>query len=156
MGNKKFISLFLFVILLFSLFGCSDINYSNNEIINSEYYENDNIDEYSSDSDDINKDYNEKSESIVDSVEYHFRSSKLLKSHYEKHGKEMGFDDMESYEQAASNVINNKDSLFKIETEDGDGVYYLEATNEFVILSKDGFIRTYFFPDAGKDYFDRQ
>ena len=48
------------------------------------------------------------------------------------------------------------DSLFKIEADDGDGVYYLEATNEFVILSTDGYIRTYFLPSSGRAYFDRQ
>ena len=45
---------------------------------------------------------------------------------------------------------------FKYEKEDGDEVYYIEATNEFVILSKDGYIRTYFRPNSGKKYFDRQ
>ena len=44
----------------------------------------------------------------------------------------------------------------KIEKEDGDTVYYVEATNEFVVLSTDGYIRTYFLPDSGKRYFDRQ
>ena len=40
--------------------------------------------------------------------------------------------------------------------EDGDGVYYIEDTNEFVILSTDGYIRTYFRPSGGKKYFDKQ
>ena len=35
-------------------------------------------------------------------------------------------------------------------------VFYVEATNEFVVLSTDGYIRTYFLPDGGKRYFDRQ
>ena len=30
------------------------------------------------------------------------------------------------------------------------------ATNDFVVVSTDGFIRTYFRPDSGKSYFDRQ
>ena len=68
----------------------------------------------------------------------------------------MGFDSPEEYEKAASDVINNDDALFKTEKEDGDFVYYVEATNEFVVLSTDGYIRTYFWPDAGKQYFDRQ
>ena len=89
-------------------------------------------------------------------VEYRFRSYKLLNEHFEKHGMDMGFDTTEAYEEAASKVINNPSSLHKIEAEDGDDVYYLEETNEFVVLSTDGYIRTYFNPDAGKDYFDRQ
>ena len=87
---------------------------------------------------------------------YTFRSYKLLEQHYKKHGEEMGFASAEEYQAAASDVINSPDALFKLEAEDGDGVYYIEATNEFVILSKDGYIRTYFYPSGGKAYFDRQ
>lgn len=94
--------------------------------------------------------------SVEDYAEYSFRTKKLLKSHYEKHGKEMGFPDAKSYEKAASDVINNPNALYKTESEDGDGVYYVEETNEFVILSTDGYIRTYFCPDKGIDYFNRQ
>ena len=89
-------------------------------------------------------------------VTYTFRSSKLLNEHYEKHGKEMGFANAKAYEKAACDVINNPDALTKTEKEDGDYVFYIEATNEFVILSKDGYIRTYFLPRAGKKYYDRQ
>ena len=87
---------------------------------------------------------------------YYFRSKKLLESHYEKHGIDMGFATPEEYETAASAVIQSPDALYKTEKEDGDGVYYIEATNEFAVLSTDGYIRTYFLPDAGKKYFDRQ
>ena len=89
-------------------------------------------------------------------VNYVFRNSKLLNEHFEKHGKEMGFANAKAYEKAASDVINNPDALTKTEKEDGDFVYYVETTNEFVILSKDGYIRTYFLPSAGKKYYDRQ
>ena len=93
-------------------------------------------------------------------VAYHFRSNKQLNEHFEKHGAEFDGDfdyqSAEDYEEGASDVINNDDALFKYEKEDGDGVYYIEATNEFVILSKDGYIRTYFRPTKGKKYFDKQ
>ena len=89
-------------------------------------------------------------------VSYSFRSEKLLNEHYEKHGKDMGFASAEEYEKAASDVINNPDALTKTEKEDGDYVYYVEETNEFVILSTDGYIRTYFYPDAGISYFNKQ
>lgn len=89
-------------------------------------------------------------------VSYYFRNSSLLNQHYDKHGKDMGFKDAKSYEKAASDVINNPAALHKTEKEDGDFVYYIVATNEFVVLSKDGYIRTYFLPDAGKAYYDRQ
>ena len=92
----------------------------------------------------------------VEEVIYHFRNNNLLEQHFEKHGIEMGFDSKESYEKAASDVINNPKALFKTEAEDGDYVYYVEETNEFVVLSLDGYIRTYFLPSSGKKYFDRQ
>lgn len=85
-----------------------------------------------------------------------FRNTRLRQEHYEKHGIEMGFPSPAAYEQAAAAVVQNKDALHKLEEEDGDDVYYLESTNEFVIVSTDGYIRTYFYPSNGKDYFDRQ
>ncbi|MCI5905735.1 MAG: zinc-ribbon domain containing protein [Oscillospiraceae bacterium] len=86
----------------------------------------------------------------------HFRSNKLLEEHYEKHGIDMGFSSAADYEAAAAAVVNSPNALHKIEKEDNDDVYYIESTNEFVIVSTDGYIRTYFSPDSGKDYFDRQ
>ena len=91
-----------------------------------------------------------------DYVEYYFRNDNLLKEHYKKHGVEMGFDSMEEYEEAACAVIYNPAALTKTEKEDGDYVYYVEESNEFVILSPDGYIRTYFNPSAGIDYYNRQ
>lgn len=89
-------------------------------------------------------------------VEYKFKSEKLLNQHYEKHGKDMGFASADEYEKAASDVINNPDALNKLEKEDGDGVFYVVDTNEFVVLSTEGYIRTYFLPDAGRAYYDKQ
>ena len=95
-------------------------------------------------------------EQYVSESTYYFRNEKLLNEHYEKHGKEMGFDSAKSYEAAANEIINNPDSLHRIEEEDGDDVYYLEENNGFVIVSIDGYIRTFFYPDDGLDYFNRQ
>ena len=92
----------------------------------------------------------------TETVTYKFRNKKLLDQHYDKHGKEMGFASAAEYEAAASAVINNPDALYKTEKEDGDGCYFIESTNEFVVLSTDGYIRTYFIPDSGKKYFDKQ
>ncbi len=68
----------------------------------------------------------------------------------------MGFASAAEYEKAAAAVPANPDALHKTEKEDGDDVYYIEATNEFVVVSTDGYIRTYFLPDSGKRYFDKQ
>lgn len=99
---------------------------------------------------------NEISE-YVSQKEYTFANENLLNEHFEKHGKEMGFKSAQEYEKAASDVVNNPAALYKAEKEDGDGVYYVEATNEFVIVSKTtGYIRSYYYPTDGKAYFDRQ
>lgn len=92
--------------------------------------------------------------------EYHFRRKSDLTSHFDKHGKEFrgdfNYKTAEDYEKGASAVINNPKALYKTEKEDGDHVYYIEETNEFVVLSKDGYIRTYFRPTRGIDYFHDQ
>ncbi|RGS48381.1 hypothetical protein [Holdemanella biformis] len=80
----------------------------------------------------------EQKQVVVDYQEYHFRNEDLLESHYEKHGKEMGFSSSKEYEMSASDVVNNPESLHKTEKEDGDDVYYKENTNEFVVVSTDG------------------
>lgn len=85
-----------------------------------------------------------------------FRSKKLLDQHYEKHGKDMGFANAKDYEAAAAAVVANPDALHKIEKEDGDDIYYLEETNEFVVVSTDGYLRTYFLPDSGIKYYNKQ
>ncbi|SFD17164.1 hypothetical protein [Ruminococcus albus] len=89
-------------------------------------------------------------------TEYWFRTKKQRDQHYEKHGIDMGFANADDYRKAASDVVNNPTALHKTEKEDGDDVYYIEETNEFVIVSKDGYLRTYFKPDKGKAYYDRQ
>ena len=87
---------------------------------------------------------------------YTFRKKSYKDQHYEKHGKEMGFPDADAYEAAANEVISDPSSLHKIEKEDGDDVYYRESDNSFVIVSTDGYIRTFFYPSGGKAYYDRQ
>ncbi len=86
---------------------------------------------------------------------YNFRYPSYLTEHYNKHGVEMGYTSEKAYLDGANALINNAASLHKLEAEDSDHIYYLEATNEIVFLSQDGFIRTYFIC-SGKAYFDRQ
>ncbi len=87
---------------------------------------------------------------------FRFRNDKRLSEHYEKHGIEMGFDSKDAYAEAADRVIHDPESLHKLEKEDSDYVFYLEKTNEFVIVSGDGYIRTYFNPNDGIRYYNRQ
>lgn len=101
-------------------------------------------------------DNNESSDTPEETVEYEFRSEEQLQEHFDKHGEEMGYATPEDYVEAANQVVMAEDVLHKLEEEDGDDVYYLEETNEFVVISQDGYLRTYFWPEDGKDYFDRQ
>ena len=88
--------------------------------------------------------------------DYTFRSKSLLNEHYEKHGIEMGFESAEAYAESANLVIHHPDVLWKTEKDDGDYCFFLEETGEFVVLSTDGYIRTYFWPSSGKKYYDKQ
>lgn len=87
---------------------------------------------------------------------YSFRKTEYLQEHFEKHGAEFGYASADEYLAGANRVAASPEALHKLEAEDGDDVYYLESTNEFVIVSTDGYLRTYFKPSDGKAYFDRQ
>lgn len=89
-------------------------------------------------------------------IKYYFRNEHYLEQHYDKHGGEFDYQTKEEYLAGANRVIMSEQALYKTEAEDGDGVYYLEKSNEFVILSSDGYIRTYFRPNDGIRYFNRQ
>lgn len=89
-------------------------------------------------------------------AEYTFRNETYLTQHFQKHCGEFDYETAEEYLVGANRVINDPNALTKTEKEDGDFVFYLESTNEFVILSTDGYIRTYFRPTDGLDYFNRQ
>ena len=104
-----------------------------------------------------------KAEEVVQSIEgtssvakYSFRNVDLLEEHFTKHGNEFGFETSLQYESGANAVIFSPDALTKKEAEDGDSIYYLESTNEIVFLSSNGFIRTYFKPEGGIEYYNRQ
>ena len=98
----------------------------------------------------------EATEDPVEIVTYEFRKQQYLDEHFEKHGSEFDYETAEEYLAGANRVINDPNSLYKTEAEDGDHIYYLESTNEFVVVSTDGYIRTYFRPSAGIDYYYRQ
>ena len=91
--------------------------------------------------------------------EYYFRYKSYLDEHYEKHGIEMGFPNANAYRKAASDIINaagNEGVLSKYKSDgSGDMCFYVEATKEFVVLSNDGYIRTYFIC-SGLKYYEKQ
>lgn len=90
------------------------------------------------------------------SFRYNFKSEKLLQEHFTKHGGQFEYTTTFQYVSGANEVINSPNALHKTEAEDGDGIYYIQTSNEFVILSTDGYIRTYFKPEDGIAYYNRQ
>ncbi len=95
-------------------------------------------------------------ENSTSSYVYQFKTQDYLEEHFEKHGAEFGYSSAEDYVEGANRVISLSAALHKLEREDGDDIYYLEITNELVIVSTQGYIRTYFKPEDGKSYYDRQ
>ncbi|MBR1392744.1 MAG: hypothetical protein IJ561_02795 [Ruminococcus sp.] len=91
-------------------------------------------------------------------IEYSFRSKKLFDDHYAKHGAEFGDITQEEYLKLANDLLNSEADtiLHKKEKEDNDDVFYDTATGYFLVLSTDGYIRTFFIPDRGIDYYNKQ
>lgn len=96
------------------------------------------------------------SESKQSNTSFEFRNDQFLEEHFLKHGDEFGYKSKEEYLEGANRVINSAQSIHKEEAEDGDNIYYDKSKNEIVFVSKDGYIRTYFKPSDGIDYFNRQ
>lgn len=155
-GNKKKKSnLYYAVIALFLILSGALGSNQSDEVIENSYVPDEVIESQIEDSESLD-DLEEETDLSEVEIKYTFRYKDNLESHYEKHGIEMGFDSPEEYLAAANKALANPDILHKIEAEDGDDVYYLEATNEFIVVSKDGYIRTYYYPSDGIDYFNRQ
>ena len=84
-----------------------------------------------------------------------FRNDNLWEEHFLKHGGEFGYTTKEDLE-GANEVVTSASSKHKQEAEDGDDIYYDAENNEIVFVSKDGYIRTYFKPSDGIEYYNRQ
>jgi len=68
------------------------------------------------------------------------------------------FSSVQEYTQAANDLFNDSEAIHFIRRSpiahfDGDILFYKGSTNEFGILSNDGFIRTYYPPKQGSLYF---
>ena len=85
-----------------------------------------------------------------------FRNDNLWEEHFLKHGGEFGYTTKEDYLEGANEVVTSASSKHKQEAEDGDDIYYDAENNEIVFVSKDGYIRTYFKPSDGIEYYNRQ
>lgn len=85
---------------------------------------------------------------------YTFYNTDSMVEHYVKHGKETHCDSMENYLYKANLVITDKASVSKRQKKDNDLVYYNKRTNEFVVVAKAGYIRTYYI--ASEKYYNKQ
>jgi hypothetical protein len=89
--------------------------------------------------------------------QYTFRNQTRYDEHYEKHGAEFGDITKEQYLELANELINStSDRVLHKYSEDGDYMYFDQDTNYFLVLSEDGYIRTFFIPSAGINYWNRQ
>lgn len=92
-----------------------------------------------------------------------FRTTKLLDEHFDKHVvKQMEFGPItkSAYLAGARKLYNSiadgQIVLTKSRTSDKATMFYKTDTNEFLSVSHDGFIKTYFKPTDGLKYWERQ
>jgi hypothetical protein len=86
--------------------------------------------------------------------QYTFYDTASMVKHYVKHGKQTGSSSMEDYLYKANMVIISKGNLTKKQMEDNDTIFYNPKTNEFVVIAKAGYVRTYFI--ASDKYYNKQ
>ena len=72
-------------------------------------------------------------------------------------GAEFGDITKQEYLDKANALIDDtSDNVLTKREEDGDYLFFNTETGEFLVLSEDGYIRTFFIPDDGIDYWNRQ
>lgn len=76
-----------------------------------------------------------------------------LKSHAEKHGQQDGTVSYVAHAVAFANRIDRQYHVSYVR-KDGSTVKYSKKTNEFVIVDKNGLVKTYYKPKSGiKEYY---
>ena len=78
-----------------------------------------------------------------------------LEHHFQKHGAEMGFKTQAEYLRAAQTLVLGGPGVETYQR-GGDTLYFREATGEFAVVSERNVLRTYFKPDDGRRYWERQ
>ncbi|MBR5089782.1 MAG: hypothetical protein IK093_10175 [Ruminiclostridium sp.] len=95
--------------------------------------------------------------SPVEQKHYTFRNKARFDEHYKKHGKEFGNITQDEYLDLANELIaSTSDRVLHKFSDDGDYMYFDQDTNHFLVLSEDGYIRTFFIPSSGINYWNRQ
>ncbi len=89
------------------------------------------------------------------SIAPHFAPGQL-EQHFHKHGAAMGFATEADYLRAAQDLVRGGPGVETLSRPGGDTLSYRTATGEFGVLSDRNVIRTYFKPDDGARYWQRQ
>jgi len=89
-----------------------------------------------------------------DIIKTNFESVELLTRHYEKHGEEFGNITQEEYLIRANQLLQEplSEDVEQLIRSDGSISRYKFSTNEFLVVTKDGAIKTFFKPADGKEY----
>ena len=86
-----------------------------------------------------------------------FRSHHLLEEHYAKHGHEFGDVTQEEYLRMAQQLRDSRPGKYILEAKRKNGTAKFDKRNGwFVAYDRDGTIRTFFIPNTGLRYFERQ
>ena len=87
-------------------------------------------------------------------IKIEFETPESMQKHYVKHGEEYGDISIESYLSLANELANMpvSDDVEKIVRSDGSTAIYRFSANDFLVVTKDGSIRTFFKPKNGKEY----
>lgn len=92
-----------------------------------------------------------KSEDIIN---IEFENQKLFARHYEKHQEEFGGITEKEYLEKANQFLREplSEDVEQLERSDGSISRYKFSTNEFLVVTKEGKLRTYFKPTDGVAY----
>ncbi len=87
-----------------------------------------------------------------------FASAARLQEHFEKHGREFGAIDRDEYLRRAQELRDRAagGDVLELVRKDGVVTRFDKQSGAFLACNRDGTIRTFFRPDDGARYFERQ
>jgi hypothetical protein len=87
-----------------------------------------------------------------------FRTQHLFEEHFAKHGKDFGNITPEEYLRLAQQLRDTRAGKYVLESRrpNGAGAKFDLRNKAFVAFDSDGTIRTFFIPNDGVRYFERQ
>jgi pyocin large subunit-like protein len=98
------------------------------------------------------------SEAAAVQADIGFRSQRRLDEHFEKHGREFGDIDKQTYLRRAQELRDRAAGgpVLEVVRDDGVVTRFDRETGGFIAFNPDRTIRTFFRPNDGEDYFRRQ